>query len=260
MFKLIKYEFKGNSRTLSYLFAIGILLNLVLGVHPIGRGIAVAAWLVIGIVMLASIVKDYSEFLYDDSAMLTFSLPISSDKFIISKLIYAVIILMLFIFCFYESSILAIKGAIPYRELREFVVVILKNPSFLFPSILIMIFTIINFILSVFFSITLTKVSIKKRRLSSVVAFVIFVLFNSLCFYVKGVLFNLFPYDFVINLKGTEIFYNNSLGNFNMYFNSTLSIIDGRFHIAIVGSLFTIAVMIGLISSVSYLVQKKVDI
>lgn len=260
MFKLLKYELKGSSRTLSYLFVVGILLNLVLGVHPIGRGIAVAAWLVIGIVILSSIVKDYTRFLYDDSAMLTFSLPISSEKFIISKLIYAVAVLMVFTFCFYESSLFAIKGAIPYRELREFVVVILKNPNFLLPAALVVIITIINFILSVFFSITLTKVSIKKRRLSSVVAFIIFVVFNSLCFYVKGVLFNLFPYDFVINLKGTELFYNNSLGNFNMYFNNTLSIIDGRFHIAIVGSIFTLLVMIGLISSVSYLVQKKVDI
>lgn len=260
MFKLIKYEFKGKSRTLSYLFIIGILLNLVLGIHPIGRGIAVAAWLVIGIVILASIVKDYSQFLYDDSAMLTFSLPISSHKFIISKLIYAVVILMVFMFCLYESSIFAIKGAIPFKELREFIVVIFKNPSFLLPTSLIAIFTIINFILCIFFSITLTKVSIKKRRLSSIVAFVIFVLLNSLYFYLKGVLFNLFPYDFVINLKGTELFYNNSLGNFNMYFNNTLSIIDGRFHIAIVGSIFTVVVMIGLIRSVSYLVQKKVDI
>ena len=260
MFKLLKYEFKGNSRTLSYLFIIGILLNLVLGIHPVGRGIAVVAWLVIGIIVLYGVVSSYSKFLYDDSAMLTFSLPISSYELIISKLIYAVIVLMTFIFCFYESSLFAIKGAIPYKELGEFIVVILKNPSFLLPAALVAIVTVINFILSVFFSVTLTKVSIKKRKLSSSVAFIIFVLFNSLCFYVKGTLFNIFPYDFVINLKGTEFFYNNSLGNYNMYFNNTLSIIDGRFHIAIVGSIFTVVVMIGLITLVSYLVNKKIDI
>lgn len=255
MGNLIKYEIKGNIKELLGLISVIILGNLFIffriGKFGITSGntllvinniIAVAATVVVFIWN----VKMFTRSLNDDTGYLEYNLPVSSNKLIGSKVIWALIqqaIVMIICVLFIGINFYKV-GAINNLKLSE--VFTTFNINFIIYILLVGIIYYIQVLTAIYFSVSLSRVAIKKKRkIAKLGSWVIFIILSIIISKAIDFIERVFPNSVAIN-----IFSNNPI------FKSDYAI----YNINTASTIFDFILIIVFFLGTSYLIRKKVDI
>ncbi|MTI69850.1 MAG: hypothetical protein FH751_06325 [Firmicutes bacterium] len=205
MHKLIKYEIKDNFKSFIGTFITMIILNLVLyfklgdwrneSVFILTTLVNAAAFTV---VLLFSI-GAFSKELYKNRGYLTFTLPIKGSEILVSKLLTT-------IFWFIIASIIAF--IFQYSVLKSIIETeILMHIGKYFNFITIMsmivigIYSIASLFIIIYFSITISKMTFKDKKVGKVLGFVVFLLINFIINIVDVLLMKVFPQSFNLNIE-----------------------------------------------------------
>ena len=268
MGKLIKYEIKGNYKLFAGLFGITILLNLLLltranawhegAIIGIFSAISVALF----VVTLIFVVQSFRNEMYEDRGYLTFTLPISGKKIVISKLVPAIIwfsiatiityvFISIFVKVLFDQNMMDMINEVNnYINIKAAVLI----------SVLFSLINLITLLLLIYFSITVTRVAFKKKRLSVLLGFITFIILNIVIYYIQYQIMKLFPQTVSISLdflqNGSQI--NGSVMAIND--KAMLSVTGTDLNINIATIIYFIAVYIGLFLGTGYLIDNNIDI
>lgn len=214
MGKLIKYELKGNYKIFLGTFIITALLNILLltRVNVWNSGAIIALFSLITmalfLLVLVFVVRSFKNEMYEDRAYLTFTLPISGNKIVASKIISALIwfagaalVILIFagIFVGYYAGKSVIDEINMYINIKAVILV----------SVLFSLINLIMILLMIYFSITLTRVALRTRKMSGFIGFIVFIALTAAIFYIEYYVIKLFPQTF--NLK-VDFLQGNQVG------------------------------------------------
>lgn len=290
MFKYMKYELRGTYKFISTLliFVLGASTGLQLtGLKNIERYsngqispvpvfvIVILALTVFGSFVTAFfyIISSFRKELYEDRGYLTFSLPLTGKQVLGSKLLTALIWgTVLLVSSILYNIILGIIlfGDVFSEGLKLVYDFSINSPgftSFILAMILVSIVSGISTLLLMYFSITLSKVSISNKKLGGL-WFIFFLVLNSITSYFTLIASKLVPYYLNVNtfsiLNAKNII--SDLGNPTAYFmspgsNLGMFVASANGMVVNIGSvLFTILIILGAFLSTSYLIEKKIDL
>lgn len=254
MGNLIKYEIKGYLKETLGLIAVIIIGNILLltKVESWTRQavVALSTFITVASMVVAFIwnIKNFSKDLKENTAYLLYTLPVSSNCLLASKLVasfiqYTVVFLTNCIFLYYNT----IKIAPNINES-------INNLNIWF--ILLVIFyhmiTYIGFLCIIYFSISVGKVAVKKKRkIAKLGSWIVFILICIGISEISDVLDKFFPQTFamkamnlnVISGDGMKIMMPESLTNIN-----------------IAQSILDVSIAVVFFIATSYLLRKKLDI
>lgn len=281
MRKYIKYEMKG-----SYKFILGIIVILIIastllqGNIKIGMdkaltygdgtpsnlagmtmGLSVLVIFGAFIVAFFHIIGSFRKELYEDRGYLTFTLPLSGNQIVGSKLIVAtlwfiaigasIVIynLILGLILFEGNWIDIAKEMFSMINSGVFSLGLITGTSSILTLILI------------YFSITLSKVSIKNKKIGGM-WFIIFLVLNGLTGYITMKISTAIPYFF--SFDGFKILHYYELGIMPGINNGIGDILlfgtNYGAYINIVGVLITVVMSIAGFLATGYLIEKKIDL
>lgn len=264
MGKLIKYELKGNYKLFGGVFGIVILLNILLftRINKWSDPAIIALFSVVAVALfvtaLVFVVNSFRNELYEDRGYLTFTLPVSGKKILASKLItgaiwfaIAGIITLL--------SIKILLGSMFDVNVMQKINLYINTKSMFLIGTLFSIVNLIMLLLLIYFSITLTRVALKRKRMSKFLGFITFILLNFCIYYIEYKLMNLFPQtigfklDFLKNAQ-------DKVGALSIDNQSMISINGSNLNINIASTIYNIIVYVGLFLSTGYLMENKTDL
>ncbi|WFA09071.1 hypothetical protein [Tissierella sp. Yu-01] len=289
MLKYMKYELKGT-----YKFMLAIILtvlgastglqiyakNLFMSESSIQPNaisvlfITIMGFLIFGafITALFYIIGSFRKELYEDRGYLTFSLPLTGNQILGSKTLIALMwaaLLILFSLLYNFVLAMVLHGGIVFDELIDsfrFLFSLGVN-DIIITIFLAFIFSGISTLLLIYFSIALSRVTIRNKKVGGM-WFIIFLILNSLLAYLTVVSVEVFPFYFdMSNFKiiaesdlahymGNNIGYIMSAGsNSGMVVSSTNGVI-----LNIGSTLFSILMTIGIFLGTSYLIERKIDL
>lgn len=208
MGKLIKYDIKGNYKYYSGLYIIMVVISIIIVtlskiynnsvmVAPIALGV-----LILIIIQFTPFIKETNYFyneLTEDTGYLLFSVPRESYEILGAKILSGLIWIVL------TSVIVSVLGMIDFYVLVPYSTRILISSAIsnsigwnalYFQFIASSLFGIISaafIILIIYFSIILSKVVIKSKKLGGFISFVVFILISIIYAYITVKLSNLFP-------------------------------------------------------------------
>lgn len=259
MLKFMKYEIRGTSRFIMMLVlavlgaSTGLQLSALRGMKGNLEGFPVLLPAILGLVIFGTfitfffyIVNSFRKELYEDRGYLTFSLPLKGKQIVATKLL---IVLMWSILIGLSMVVFnLILGSILFgtRWIEGFKELFSNIPTTFELSIgLSGLLSSIVSLLLIYFSITLSKVSIKNKKIGGL-WFILFLVLSATFSYLTGKIAGLFPYYLDVDkfkiVKGA-------------IFGDPLSV---GFSISAI--LFSIVVAIVIFYGTSYLIDKKVEI
>jgi ABC-2 type transport system permease protein len=257
MGKLIKNELKGNYKFFLIVFAT--IIGACLGVLTrVGIWQPPAIFLLIFFINVSGFfvillyqIKSFSDELYEDRGYLTFTLPVRGSSIVGAKLIIALIYLTLF---FIIAGILGFQGynvmvklLAPYEKEQVYQIMnqIINIKMILFVFIA-QILGCASFLLQVYFSVTVSKMTLKGKKVGKFIGFIIFVVLVAcltwLDFQVSKVFPQMISWDF----------YNTSL----QFLPNDLHMI----HMNIAETVLNLVVFVVLFYATSYFIEKKIDL
>ncbi len=287
MKKFMKYEIRGT-----YKFILGIILIIILASSMIQFNIfneiknfespetisqsmnllrfmfIISIFVIFGayITSFFYIVGSFRKELYEDRGYLTFTLPLTGSQILGSKLLVAfmwnTIMGLTIILYNIILALILFKGEIGII-FKEFIDIInIGFISSMFTSIISILFTLIL----IYFSISLSKVSIKNKKIGGM-WFIIFLILSGLTSYIVSKIGLALPYYFDMNtfkittLDGImDLMRNNFMMNGEFMFGSTMAsgMYPGFINIAsFIGEiLFAVAFFMGT----SYLIEEKIEL
>ncbi|MBE6067733.1 MAG: hypothetical protein E7211_08585 [Clostridium lundense] len=266
MDKLIKYELKGDYKLFGIIFTIAILLNggLFTRIDKWEEGIIIALTTMISsflfLTILIFVIKSFEKEMYEDRGYLTFTLPVSGRKILGAKLIAALIwfslagILSLIagrilIGILYDQSIINELST----RLSTFI-----NIKTILAVVLFGVINIITLLLLVYFSITITRVALKGKKVSKFLGFVAFIALNAAIAYIEYKIIKLFPQTISFIPGLLQGFPANAEP---MVLDGTLiTIRNSGLNINIAAVIYNIVVYVGLFLGTGYLIDNKIDI
>lgn len=258
MGKFLKYELKGNCKLLFGLIAVAVLLYTIILIKinnsntPIMISLFSMVTFGLFLMTLIFVVNSYKNELYEDRGYLTFTLPLSGRKILLTKLIggmiwfvFAGIIVLIF-------SLLLMASSIPgfLHELSQLNSYVNVKAVFLI-SVLFAIICVMVLLLLIYFSITITKVALKKKKISGFLGLIVFIVLNFIISYIGYRVMNLFP-------QTVNIDFNFLLGAKAKY--DLVSVNGNGFGINIAFIIYNILVCIAVFLSTAYLIDNKIDI
>lgn len=262
---LIKYEIKGSYKLFAGLFSITILLNLLLLTRAnawhegVIIGIFSAISVALFVVTLVFNIQSFKNEMYEDRGYLTFTLPLSGKKIIISKIVPAIIwfsistiITLIFITIFTK--------AVFDQNMITMINTYINTKALALISVLGGLINIITLLLLIYFSITITRVAFKKKRLSGLLGFITFVILNIVIYYIQYQLMSIFPQTLSFNLdflQNSEAI-NGSIMSIND--KAMIDVSGTNLNINIATIIYNIAVYIGLFLGTGYLIDNNIDI
>ncbi len=249
---LYSYEFRGqpiNSMTSNSAF-VGIAILIILGA-------AFAAFLYI--------VDSFRKELYDDRGYLTFTLPLSGNQILGSKLIVAIMwfIILGVTFVLFNMFMVFrfIDVDINFKELISYV----DFSGMLTAGIIMFLSGVVTLIL-IYFSMALSRVTFRNKKIGGL-WFIVFLVLNALIGYATVKIISAFPY--YLDLKAFKVVnYNdiligaNSLNGFFISFNEgSMAITTGGTTFINIAS-FVFMIIVGVVSflSTGYLIENKIDL
>jgi len=264
MGRLIKYEIKGNYKLFGGLFIITALLDVLLltRINKWSEQAIIGLFSVISIalmvVTLIFVINSFRNDLYEDTGYLTFTLPVSGNKILGSKIItgvlwFAASTLILFIF------LKILLGILFDIDVIEKIVLYFNAKEIIVSALLFGLINLIMLLLMIYFSITLTKVAFKGKKMSKFLGFITFIILNAVIFYIEYKLIKIFPQtmDFTLDfLKNAE----GSLGSAGTDSEALFSIKNSQLSVNIASLIYNILIYIGLFKSTAYLMENKIDI
>lgn len=289
MFKYMKYEIKGTYKFMGLLilFVLGASTGIQLysnnivrqfrsgygvGIDSFGRIpnflIALLVLTIFGAFVTAFfyIIGSFRKELYEDRGYLTFSLPLTGNQILGAKtltaLMWAAILGLSALF--YNLGLGSILFGTKWVEGLKNVLNYMSVKFILNLGLTIILSTIITLLL-IYFSITLSRVSIKNKKIGGL-WFIIFILINSIVSYATFKVSFMFPY--YIDLSTFKIIITErAIGGIGNLFllssqsNTGLFITDNGTIVVNLGAfIFSILVAVGTFLGASYLMERKIDL
>jgi len=253
MFKFIKYELKTYYKNYIGLFLISILLNSFLlykqGDWMEGIGTALISLVTFGtaLVVLIFSVMSFNKDLYEDRGYLTFTLPISSNKILLSKIITSIIWFSIAGIVTSIFQFITIRNLLPDEFLDMF------NSLFNFNNIVISLvqglITILFLLILIYFSITISRLSFGGKKFGKVMAFIFFILLIILYFYTAYKVTVAVPYTINFDI----------VSDFQYSINSVV-VNTGLLRINVASSVFSLLFISSLYYFTWYFIDKKIDL
>lgn len=289
MLKYMKYELRGT-----YKFMLAIILTVLgatTGVQIYARNlfmsessmqpnaisvlfITIMGFLIFGafVTALFYIIGSFRKELYEDRGYLTFSLPLTGSQILGSKTLIAlmwaaILIITSLLYNFVLAMVL--HGGSVFNELIEALRYLfsLGVNQIIMTIFLAFIFSGISTLLLIYFSIALSRVTIRNKKVGGM-WFIIFLILNSILGYFTIVAVNAFPFyldlsNFKIIAESDLAYYmGNNIGyimssgsNSGMVITSTNGVV-----LNIGSTLFSILATVGLFLGTSYLIERKIDL
>jgi hypothetical protein len=222
-------------------------------------GIFSAISVALFVVTLIFVIQSFKNEMYEDRGYLTFTLPISGKKIIISKIIPAMIwfsIATIIIFIFINIFIKILFD----QNMMNTINMYINTKAVALISVLFGLVNIITLLLLIYFSITITRVAFKKKRLSNLLGFITFIILNIVIYYIQYQVMSLFPQTISFNL---DFLQNSSqLNGSVMAINdqAMLSISGTNLNLNIASIIYNIAIYIGLFLGTGHLIDNSIDI
>jgi hypothetical protein len=254
MFNLIKYELKGYYKDFIIVIGIIALISLFL-ISRINtweiQAIAVASFMLsfaAAIVVFIWNIKMFSRDMYEDTGYLLCTLPQHGYSILASKLISALIqalvvgaVTMLF------NYIILINTHKVDINLSIMITDIIRNvnPSFVVFMVLASFLEYFYFLLVIYFSIALSKVAIKKKKMGKMSSFIIFIIISIVFGKITQFLVTIFPKNI----------------NLSMLSSKSQLFIQGAqlMPINIAVTIFNIVIFILMFLVTSYIIENKLD-
>ncbi|HZH93287.1 MAG TPA: hypothetical protein VFD79_04225 [Tissierellaceae bacterium] len=279
MFKYAKYELRGTMKFMigALILALGASTGIQLFLIRTAGGLggsgmtgiveyAATLMLALVFVVLGSIVggmvyliSSYRRELYEDRGYLTFSLPLSGGQLLGSKLIVALFWGTVMGISIILYNLILAQILFGHNLLGEMWKITgqIDNFGFLFTgSIVTSLMESAVTLLLVYFAITVSRVSIKSRKIGSL-WFILFIVLTSLVTYIQELIANHLPMYLDLSrmaIIGQKEVYIMGLDS---QFGGTLSI---QGVVSIPGLVFQILLIAGAFIATSYMLEKKIDI
>lgn len=272
MFKYMKYEIKGTYRFILGVLALALIIFTGIYAYRVDRGSTLGSlFMVLSIMILFGtvlvvflyIVGSFRKELYEDSGYLTFTLPLTGNQIVGSKLIVALLwffilgmviaiynIMMVMIFSPFEMNIAKLFSMVQGVSITEIIFAVL-TPVFSGVSILILIY----------FSMSISKVTFRNKKIGGL-WFILFLVLIILLGFGDAEISKLLPYYLDLNtfhLKTTvalnnqyQLGYNND--SFYMSFHS------GVLAVNIASSVYDVVTTVALFLGTGYLIERKINL
>ena len=291
MFKYMKYEIKGTYKFITTLILTVLGASTGLQLYALNTmtkysnlnnsnisasSPPVLIVVVLGLVIFGAfitaffyIIGSFRKELYEDRGYLTFTLPLTGKQILGSKLLVAIMwsaILGLSALIYNLVLGTVLFGGEWIVQLNYLLEHIGQSMNIVITFGLAAVLSAVSTLLLIYFSMTLSRVSIRNKKIGGL-WFIVFLILNSLISYATIKAVNIIP--FYIDMNTFKIIGESGIGNIvgsNPYlmspgddFGMILSSSSGL--IVNIGSLlFSILVTIGTFLGTSYLIEKKIDI
>ena len=278
MGKYMKYEIKGSYKFILGILALVLILTTALYSYefrgqPINSMTSNPAFVEIAILIILGaafaaflyIVDSFRKELYDDRGYLTFTLPLSGNQILGSKLIVAIMwfILLGVTFILYNMFMVFsfIEVDINFKELISHV----DFSGMLTVGIIIFLSGVATLIL-IYFSMALSRVTFRNKKIGGL-WFVVFLVLNALVGYATVKIIGAFPY--YLDLKAFKVVnYNDILSGINGFIDLFISFNEGSMAFTTGGTTFinivsfVFMIIVGVVSffSTGYLIENKIDL
>ncbi|MBS4536733.1 hypothetical protein GOQ29_14005 [Clostridium sp. D2Q-14] len=260
MLKFMKYEIKGSMRFVGIVFITMILLSTVLliraDIDNVPSTITLSMISIIGgsIAILILFINSFSKEVYEDRAYLTLTLPISGVSIVLSKLL--VTILWYVLYGIVQIGFVALmlnkySGLVEepiFSNFINYMQEIMKTPEMIIFLILGVIQSVI-FILTVYFSIAISKAALGTKKVGKFISFIIFILLNTAISAITVLIENKIPFGIKINMEGL-----NEIGITMNEFN-----VPGL-EMNVPSLIFSITLIIVFLFTTGYILERKIDL
>ncbi len=246
MFNLIKYELKAYYKDLIIMVAaiciVSMLLYTRFGVwqHDAIVGVSFLISFAAMIAVLISNITLFSRDMYSNSGYLLFTLPKTGYSILASKVLTALIqgLIVGSVAIIFNYITISLSPAWSLNLLQALTLIKAKT---IVLSIVSSIFQYAYFLVLVYFSISLSKIAIRKKKLGKLSGFVIFIIISLILGKLTTMLMTVFPQEF----------------NISLFTNSNQWI---AFPINIAALIFSIVTFIMLFLGTSYIIENKIDL
>lgn len=205
MFNLIKYELKGYYKDfiiiLGAIAALNVLLYTRINTWPEGSVAALSFLITFAAAVVVFIwnIRLFSRDLYEDSGYLLFTLPQSGYSILGAKIITSIVQGLI------VGAVALIFNYISFHGIGQFNIefgLIMRNisPKFIAESIVASLFEYIYFLTTIYFSIALSKVAIKKKKVGKLGGFIIFIIVSIIVAKITQIIVDIFPQTFNLNI------------------------------------------------------------
>jgi hypothetical protein len=279
MFKYAKYELRGTMKFLmgAIILALGASTGIQLFIRrEVGNNLTggitgepnILAFFLVAFVFIligsliggmVYLISSYRRELYEDRGYLTFSLPLSGGQLLGSKLLVALfwgtvmgIVIILY-------NLVLAQMLIGYNLFEDIWSLArqIDNFGFLFTgSIITSLMESAITLLLVYFAITISRVSIKSRKIGSL-WFILFIVLTSFVTYIQEFIAKQLP--MYLDLSRMDIIGQKEayIMGIESQFGGTLSI---QGVVSIPGIIFQLLLIAGVFIATSYMLEKKIDI
>ena len=248
MFKLIKYELRGNLLTILGICITVTVANLLLLTRRSAWGLDLTSNLsvflsiaAITIIFISSL-NLMSKYLHTDAGYLLFTLPQSGSKIILSKLLTALIQITLVIIVTVLGICLTSITALDFKFLSY-----IKFSGVVY-ALVLYIWGNIYFLTFIYFCMVMGKVALRNKRLGKIGSFILFIVLALGLAWLESKLSGIFPQT--INISYSSFFNNVS------WQNSHISFIP----INISKAVFDIFTFVALFKATAYMLDNKLDL
>jgi len=252
MFKLIKYELKGYYKDFAILLGIVIFFNLLLFTRVNNWSIAALLGISIMVSFAAMVavfiwnINLFSRDLYQDSGYLMYTLPQKGYSILGSKVLTALIQNIIVGFVALTFNFIMVTLTISNWSQRLSEVLSYTTPGFIALCIISVLIGGIYFLSTIYFSIALGKVALKKKKLGKFGSFIIFVVISMITGKVTDLAANIFPQILSVNMASAHV----------QATMSGIPVVPINIAVLVVSALlFT-----GLFLGTSYLIENKIDL
>lgn len=261
MLKLIKYELIGKYKSFGILILLIILLNLGL-ISRMNHWetellvmLSIFIGMAIGVTLLVWCINLFAQDLYDDKGYLTYTLPQRGYSILGSKLIVSAIFYIIAMCIAAAFSIYFMNNINNFQMSLDMAGIKIKwlNIAILFLT------SFVGVLMTIYFSISVTRLAIAKKRMGKFAAFIIFAIINT----IEG----LISYK-IISKVFDQTFYVKIFGFLQNTNTINTSNIDGDFASLITKGIplntadvvFQIVIFIVFFIVTSYIIEKKIDL
>lgn len=271
MGRYMKYEIKGSYKFILGVLAIVLILTTVFYSYQFKQAnmgvIGGVAYLIMFVALFAAflyIVDSFRKELYEDRGYLTFTLPLTGNQILGSKLLVALMwfIILGVVILLYNGFMLSrfIEFDISFRE-----IVSVFNTETVAVGMTMFISGVVTLIL-IYFSMALGRVTFRNKKIGGM-WFVIFLILNGLIGYTTLKITQAVPYYLDLNsfkvVTQRAINQMSMLGSMNfMSINNASMIVSagGRTFMNIGSLVYTIVIGVAAFLSTGYLIENKINL
>ena len=280
MVKYIKYEIRGTYKYILGIFALVLIVSTILYAYSIGSdGMLALGGMFIGLLALIIfatalttflyIVGSFKKELYEDRGYLTFTLPLTGNQIVGSKLIVAFMWFAILGIAIAVYNIILIFTFIPVdinlSEIFDNISRFISIKAIVYMG-LSFIFSIITNLVTIYFSMALSRVTLRNKKIGST-WFIIFLVLSTVLSYGQFQIGDIFPYH--LDLNTFDIVTMNSLtrgfhtqldNGFVMSMDGGMGMDTGMLATNIGAIVYNIVTTVLLFLGTGYLIEKKIDL